>query len=211
MKEMTTGKALKKRALIVLEGIDGSGKSTQVGILADRLVRLGYDVVTSREPTDGAHGRRTQAIAELGREGLTPRQELDLYIEDRREHVKNIIGPALEAGKIIIVDRYYLSTMGYQGALGLDPEMIRRENEAFAPVPDLIILFDIGPKEGLDRISRGRSGGTNAGYEQEEYLDRVREIMNRFEAPCLRRIDAAGSVEEVAASVQALVNEFLGR
>ncbi len=203
------GRALKYGVLIVLEGIDGSGKSTQGRLLADWLTGLGYEVVMSREPTDGVHGQRTKAIAELGREGLTPRQELDLYIEDRREHVEKIIRPALDAGRIVIVDRYYLSTIGYQGALGLDPEMIRRENESFAPIPDLIILFDIHPKEGLDRISHGRSGGTNVGYEQESYLTRVREIMRSFEAPCLRRVDAAGSVEEVAGRVQALVDEFL--
>ena len=205
------GKALKNGVLIVLEGIDGSGKSTQLRLLADWLTGLGYDVVTSREPTDSVHGRRTKVIADLGREGLTPRQELDLYIEDRREHVKEFIRPALDAGKIVILDRYYLSTMGYQGALGLNPEMIRRENESFAPIPDLILLFDIIPEEGLGRISSGRSGGTNEGYEQEEYLTRVREIMNRFEAPCLRHVDAAGSVEEVAGRVRALVDEFLIR
>ena len=99
---------------IVFEGIDGTGKSTQVRLLAKALRELGQEVVTSKEPTDGPVGTRLRQSAEKGR--LSPQEELDLFHQDRRDHVQSLIAPALERGDTVIVDRYFFSTMAYQGA-----------------------------------------------------------------------------------------------
>ena len=195
--------------LIVFEGIDGSGKTSQVRRLAQRLIDLGYHVVTSKEPTDGPYGRRIKLIAAEGREGVTARQELDLFLKDREEHVREVVGPALDAGRIVILDRYYFSSMAYQGALGIDPDLIQRENEAFAPVPDIVVLFEISPKESLGRIVRGRSAGTDQGFEREDYLARVWEIMAGFNAPYVRKVDATGPAHVVTARIWTLVEEVL--
>ena len=104
--------------LIVFEGIDGTGKSTQVRLLAQALEERGLTVVTSREPTDGPFGQKLRLSMITGR--LSPEEELALFHEDRRDHVEHLILPALEAGKVVILDRYFFSTMAYQGARGFD-------------------------------------------------------------------------------------------
>ena len=127
--------------LIILEGIDGTGKSTQAKLLANSLRDQGHRVVLSREPTDGACGRRLRESATTGR--LSPEEELQLFHQDRREHVETLIEPSLHGGEIVILDRYYFSTMAYQGVRGFDPQEIRRVNEEFAPQPDLLLLLDL--------------------------------------------------------------------
>ncbi|MBP1767772.1 MAG: thymidylate kinase, partial [Candidatus Aminicenantes bacterium] len=125
---------LKKGLLIVFEGIDGSGKSTQARRLVRRLGALGYGVVSLREPTRGKWGRAIKRRAKT--EGsLTPEEELDLFVKDRWENVRKNIKPALAAKKIAVLDRYYFSTIAYQGGKGIDPARIRRLNESFAVKP----------------------------------------------------------------------------
>ena len=102
--------------LIALEGIDGTGKTTQLKMLAEVLLSLGYDVVATREPTDGRYGQRIRQVLR-DRSSMTPQEELELFLLDRKEHVTTIINPGLAAGKIVLTDRYYLSTVAYQGAL----------------------------------------------------------------------------------------------
>ena len=135
---------------IVLEGIDGTGKSTQGGLLAEWFRAQGREVVASREPTDGPWGREIRATAATGR--LSPQDELDLFLKDRRQHVEELIAPALAAGKVVILDRYYFSTMAYQGMRGFDPAEIRRQNEEFAPKPDLLFILDLDVVTALSRI-----------------------------------------------------------
>ena len=93
---------------IVFEGIDGTGKSTQVQFLADMLRAKGNEVITSKEPTDGPHGTRLRNSADTGR--LSPQEELDLFHLDRREHIETLIKPTLARGAVVILDRYYFST-----------------------------------------------------------------------------------------------------
>src|SRR5689334_18751024 len=115
--------------LLVIEGIDGAGKSTLQRQLAEWCRGAGLQVITSREPTDGPHGRALRESARSGR--LALQDELDLFLKDRREHVETLIRPALERGDVVILDRYYFSTAAYQGARGLDPAEIIQANEAF--------------------------------------------------------------------------------
>lgn len=157
---------------IVLEGIDGTGKSTQARLLADWFRSRGREVVASREPTDGPWGQKIRATAATGR--LTPEEELDYFLRDRREHVENLIAPALAAGKVVILDRYYFSTMAYQGSRGMDPAEIRRQNEAFAPVPDLLFILDLDVDTALSRI--GIRGDTANEFEKADSLAKCREV-----------------------------------
>jgi dTMP kinase len=157
---------------IVLEGIDGTGKSTQARLLADWFRQQGREVVASREPTDGPWGSKLRATAATGR--LPAEDELDLLLRDRRDHVAQVIAPALAAGKVVILDRYYFSTMAYQGSRGMDPAEIRRQNEAFAPVPDLLFILDLDVDTALSRI--GGRGDTANEFEKHESLAKCRAI-----------------------------------
>ncbi|WP_035614343.1 dTMP kinase [Haloferula sp. BvORR071] len=157
---------------IVLEGIDGTGKSTQTQLLAEWFRTQGREVVASREPTDGPWGRQIRATAATGR--LSPDEELELFLKDRRQHVEELISPALAAGKVVILDRYYFSTMAYQGSRGFDPLAIRAKNEAFAPKPDLLMILDLDVDTALSRI--GARGDTANEFEKRDSLARCREI-----------------------------------
>ncbi|MEQ1502133.1 MAG: dTMP kinase [Myxococcota bacterium] len=159
-------------SLIVFEGIDGAGKTTQARHLASALARLGLEVILEKEPTDGPHGARLRASAKTGR--LPAEDELALFLADRREHVSGVLEPALARGAVVLVDRYYLSTAAYQGARGLDPDAIVRQNEAFAPIPDRVVWVDVDPAVGVGRVRR-RDTAENA-FEREEDLRRCRAI-----------------------------------
>ncbi len=192
--------------LILFEGIDGAGKTVQQERSARWLSSKGYPVLTLCEPTHGPAGLKLRRSAAHGR--LTPEEELNLFLEDRRWNVETNIIPALQAGKMVLLDRYYLSSMAYQGARGLDPEMIRRKNEAFAPKPDLILLLDLEPDIALERIKRNRGELPNL-FEKRDYLHRVRQIFLSLKDPQLVRIDAARSVEEVWREVQGALEASL--
>ncbi|MBE0710800.1 MAG: dTMP kinase, partial [Candidatus Aminicenantes bacterium] len=122
---------LKKGLLVVLEGIDGSGKTTQARSLLRRLRYRGHKAAFFREPTRGRWGREIKRLAARA-DSLTPAEELELFVKDRRDNVAKNLVPALGAGKVVVLDRYYFSTIAYQGAKGIDMGKIRRMNEAFA-------------------------------------------------------------------------------
>ena len=120
-------KVQRKGLLIVFEGTDGTGKSTQVQLLSQYLQDQGYPVVVTREPTEGQYGRKIRSLY-MHRNTCSREEELELFLADRREHVQQLLAPALTQGKIILCDRYFLSTAAYQGARGFDPENILRMN-----------------------------------------------------------------------------------
>ncbi|MGB1260272.1 MAG: dTMP kinase, partial [Akkermansiaceae bacterium] len=136
--------------LIVIEGIDGTGKSTQAQLLADALRRAGHEVVQSFEPTNGPWGKKLRESATTGR--LSSKEELEYFLKDRAQHVHELISPTVARGGIVILDRYYFSSMAYQGARGIDPQMIREENEKFAPQPDYLLILDLPVDDALERI-----------------------------------------------------------
>lgn len=172
--------------LVVLEGIDGSGKTTQARRLLRRLRRRGLKAAFFREPTRGKWGREIKRQAARA-DSLTPEQELELFVKDRRENVAKNLMPALAAGKVVVLDRYYFSTIAYQGAKGLDAGRIRRLNEAFAAPPDLVVVLDVDAGAGLARI-RGRKTRDEL-FEREDYLVRVREIFRGFKGPRIVHLD----------------------
>ena len=187
---------------IVIEGIDGTGKSTQAKRLAEWFRARGREVVLSREPTDGPWGKKLRESATTGR--LSPEDELECFLNDRREHVEMTIKPALADGKVVILDRYYFSTMAYQGARGFDPAEIRRRNEAFAPQPDLLLILDLSIESAHGRI--GSRGDTANEFEQRDTLTRCREIFLSLRNESFARvIDAEPSLNEVSADILAVV------
>lgn len=200
---------ISRGVLFVFEGIDGSGKTTQAERLGRYLAREGYDAVSLREPTDGPWGKEIRRAAQANERREAPEREYRLFILDRKENVEKNIGPALAAGRIVILDRYYFSTMAYQGARGIDPERIRVENEAFAPVPDRVFFISIAVAEGLRRISRGRESFTS--FEQEEYLNRVKDIFEGHMAclPFVITVDGMDGPDSVFDRVRQAAVEFL--
>ena len=194
--------------LIVFEGLDGAGKTTQLGFLYDHLLRQGQDVVRLREPTEGPWGRKLRQLVAHGRGDVTPDTELEWFLNDRREHVDQCIRPALERKQTVLLDRYYFSTMAYQGALGYDPQDIRVRNEAFAPPPDLLLLLDLPPEVGWQRLNQR---GTPSHFERLDYLQRVANLFDAMDFPYLRRIAADREPQAVQAQVRREVQELLQR
>jgi dTMP kinase len=192
--------------LIVLEGIDGSGKTTQARRLLRRLRRRGRAAVFFREPTRGRWGREIKRLA--ARAGsLSAEEQLDLFVKDRRENVEKNLKPALAAGRIVVLDRYYFSTIAYQGAKGLDPERIRRVNEAFAVRPDLVAILDIDAEAGLGRIAGRRT--RDELFERRAYLVRVARIFRGFSGPPFVHIDGRGDARAVARAIWSHVEPLL--
>ena len=158
--------------LIAFEGIDGCGKSTQARLLRDELIARGHVVAIYREPGDTVPGRELRRIFVEGR-NVTPFEEMQLFLEDRKIDVRDNILPSLAAGEVVLMDRYYLSSIVYQGSLGLDSEVIRTANEAFAPIPDLTLILDLEVATGRERIRRQR-GTTNTFEAEASLLDAQR-------------------------------------
>ncbi|HTR37491.1 MAG TPA: dTMP kinase [Bryobacteraceae bacterium] len=186
---------------IVFEGIDGAGKSTQVRLLKEALERAGEQPVVSREPTDGPWGRMLRESAATGRMSLE--EELHAFIEDRKEHVAGVLRPALEAGKIVILDRYFYSTIAYQGARGADVAEVRARMVAQFPIPDAVFILDAEPQVGVHRIAHSR--GRPDLFEDREYLERVRTIFKSMTGPGVHHIDASMPVEAVHARIMELL------
>ncbi|MFT4177059.1 MAG: dTMP kinase [Luteolibacter sp.] len=195
-----------KGLFIVIEGIDGTGKSTQAKRLAEWLVTQSREVVVSREPTDGPWGKKLRESAATGR--LSPHDELEYFLNDRKQHVEELIQPSLDAGKDVILDRYYFSTMAYQGARGFDPVEIRARNEAFAPTPDLLLILDLETDAALERI--GARGDTANEFEKRENLERCREIfLSLKNEPFTRVISSEGSPDDVTQRIKDAVTARL--
>ena len=196
---------MKRGMLIAFEGIDGTGKSTQLPMLAAYLRRLGCEVVETREPTMGPHGQRIRLLYQ-DRLQVSREEELELFIMDRRQHVEECISPALAEGKIVLTDRYYFSTAAYQGANGCDPQTIFARND-FAPQPDLVILLVLTAQQSVSRIRELRAEELNA-FEQQEQLEKVAALFASFSQDCIVRIDAARPMQEVQASIRDAVREL---
>jgi len=197
---------LKKGVLVVLEGIDGSGKTTQARSLLKRLRYRGYKAVFFREPTRGRWGREVKRLAARA-DSLTPVEELDLFVRDRRENVAKNLVPALKAGKVVVLDRYYFSTIAYQGAKGIDTHKIRRMNEAFAVRPDLVVVLDVDARAGLARI-RGRKTRDEL-FEREDYLVRVARIFRGFKGPEFVHLDGRSDRRAVGRAIWSRVAPLL--
>lgn len=191
---------------IVIEGIDGTGKSTQAKRLGEWFTAQGREVVLSHEPTAGPWGQKVRDSAATGR--LSPEEELEYFLNDRRQHVEELITPSLAAGKVVILDRYYFSTMAYQGARGFDPTEIRKANEAFAPAPDLLLIMDLDVDSALERI--GARGDAANEFEKRENLERCRAVfLSLASERFVDVIDADQTLDEVELKVHEAIERAI--
>ena len=198
----------KRGWLIVFEGIDGTGKSTQCKEMELYLNAVGIPVSRFREPTDGIWGKKIRKILTAGRGEVTREEELFWFIEDRREDViKNII-PALNSNKVVLLDRYYYSTAAYQGALGLDPDSILQDNESFAPIPDRAYIFIAPPEECLARIESSRE--SHSSFEKLGYLKQVQKIFDSFKETNIKRIESNRTIEDIHTQLCEDVRQLIG-
>ena len=189
--------------LINLEGIDGCGKSTQIKLLQQKLEELGETTVVLKEPTNGPHGQKLWDVLH-GKRKATNEEILEFFILDRKQHVNEKIQPALDDGTIVLMDRYYYSSMAYQVAGGLDVEYIRNKHD-FAPNPDIVLIFDLPVSTALERV-RGHSEADE--FEKEEHLEKVREAYLNLESdPLVRIVDSVRIPEEIFEEVWKLVSE----
>jgi dTMP kinase len=187
---------------VVLEGIDGSGKSTQARRIADWLVARGERVVLTREPTDGEWGRRYRRWAR-GELDAKPDEVLDYFVRDRHEHVRERIAPALAGGAVVVCDRYVASTRAYQSADGIDRERLaaRLDAERF-PEPDLVLWLRLPVATALARLG----ADATERYEDSGFLERVDAEYARL---CLLEIDAALPPDQVEADLRARIEPLL--
>ena len=200
---------------IVIEGLDGSGKTTQIRLLAERLRSLGREVAETAEPTASATG----GLIRDALSGFTPRTGTEiaaLFMADRVAHNVNPvngIGKMLSEGKDVICDRYYYSSMAYQGTVS-DPEWVFHINADCPEIrkPDLCVFLDLDDEECVRRMERGRA--FREIYENENALIAIRkryyETFRRLEGrDRIRVVDAARAPETVAEDVFAAVREIL--
>jgi dTMP kinase len=195
--------------LITFEGVEGSGKTTQMLGLARWLKRQGYRVERTCEPDGTGLGR---AVRRLFEHGPQPLSEMFLFLAARHQHVAERIGPWLKRGRIVLCDRYTDATVAYQGyGRGLDPELIRELNvrATGGVLPDLTLLFDLDPAVGFRRIGRRRDHFERLTLAFHRRVRRGYLEIQRAEPKRVRVIDAAATPSAIAAQVQATVGEFL--
>jgi dTMP kinase len=205
-------------AFITFEGIDGSGKSTQMRMLASVLRVGGFEVVTTREPGGTPLGKRLRMALLDAQAEVDPLAELLLYAADRAQHVRTLLRPALETSHIVLSDRYADATVAYQGAgRGFTSELIA-DVVALATgglKPDLTLIFDIAVAESLTRTRRrelSEQGKDRLDSEDVEFHARVRDAYLEIaaaEPERVRIIEAGGSIEETHVKVLEVVMPFL--
>ena len=199
---------------LTFEGIDGCGKSTQMRLLENELHLRGIDVIATHEPGGTALGRRLRAALLDPAESVDPLAEILIYAADRAQHVRTIVRPALEAGQVVLSDRYADSTVAFQGAgRGFAKELVKTVIDIATGglKPDLTFFFDLSVAECMARTMRRTDGGIHNDRlesENEAFHTRVRNAYLEIaaaEPERVRIIDAGGSVDETHNRVMKLV------
>jgi dTMP kinase len=207
---------------ITFEGIDGSGKSTQLRLLGNFLRANGCDALLTREPGGTALGERLRAALLDAMEEVDPLTELLVFAADRAQHVRRVLRPALKAGKVVISDRYADATVAYQGAgRGFPPELISQIVQLATEglKPDLTLLFDLSIAESTNRTARrttGRSSGKlsrdRLDIEKADFHSRVRDAYLQIalaEPQRVKLIDTSGPVEQTQERLKRIIIPFL--
>ena len=192
----------RKGHFICLEGLDGSGKSTQARFLAERL-RKTHKVVLTVEPSYGRIGTFIRNSYLYGEKRLSSVVEALLFAADRVDHVQNEIIPALEAGKVVVSDRYVYSSLAYQGAAGLGLEWIEKIN-VYAIRPDLALFLDVELETVMLRLKPRKSVMENL-----ETQKKVRSFyLDLAKTGLLKRIDGNKAKNEIAEEIFSVVKNF---
>jgi len=193
-------KKTSRGVFICVEGLDGSGKTTQARILVRNLRRRGLDVVYTSEPSVGEVGKLIRSFV-LDREDRVPAAlEALLFAADRVDHLESVVKPLLKEGKVVVCDRYVYSTLAYQGAVGLNLEWIECVNR-FALKPHLALLIDVPVDVVVKRLKREKTV-----METKRNQEKVREVyLKMVHDKRLMLIDGDKTVREVAKSVLVIV------
>jgi dTMP kinase len=208
---------------ITFEGIDGSGKSTQLRLLGNFLRANGCDALLTREPGGTQLGLRLRAVLLDAMEEVDPLTELLVFAADRAQHVRRMLRPELEAGRLVFSDRYADATVAYQGAgRGFTPELIAQivELATGGLKPDLTLLFDVSIAESTYRTARrstSKSSSTTVprdrlDIENADFHTRVRDAYLQIalaEPDRVKLIDSSGPVEKTHERVKEVIIPFL--
>jgi len=207
---------------ITLEGIEGSGKTTQIRLLAEFLEQRGIECVVTRQPGGTLIGEHIRSILlDPASTALAPLTELLLYMADRCQHIDELIQPCLDAGKTVVCDRYFDATLVYQGfARGLDTVLIQKLHQILFNnlKPDITLLLDLDPVIGLKRawqqLNTGQRSGHESRFEAETlaFHEKVRAgylELARLEPGRFRIIDAAQSQNQVSSAIRQIVAPFI--
>ena len=206
---------------LTVEGVEGAGKSTFIGLLEDALRKRGVDFLRTREPGGCALGRQIRPLLLDVSQQVSDRAELFLFLADRAQHVADTIRPALERGQWVICDRYADSTIAYQGyGRGMDPEQLQMLNDYATNGlwPEITFLLDLPVEEGLGRalVRNGREGLTQSeGRFEAEALAFHQRIRDGFLARAarwperFRVLDASQAPETVLAQAMVCLEPYL--
>jgi dTMP kinase len=207
---------------ITLEGIEGSGKTTQIWRLVEFFEDRGIECVATRQPGGTLIGENIRSILlDPANSALEPLAELLLYLADRAQHINELIRPALKNGKTVVCDRYFDATLVYQGfARGLSIELIRQLHQLLFDdlKPDVTLLLDLSPQVGLERawqqLNNGQRSGDESRFEAEAvaFHEKVRAgylELARLEPERFRIIDAAQTQNQVFVAMRKIVSSFL--
>ena len=190
----------KKGKLVILEGIDGCGKTTHAKLVTQWLTANGHSVLHTKEPSRGPIGL---LLRDYLKKETQPLIDALLFTADRAEHVEKEINPAVEEGKIVVCERYYFSTIAYQMAQGLDKKWLTELN-AFATKPDLVILLDLNPEVSVKRTS------TN---EKFETLDFLKKVNHNYKLLAKENgfavVDASKGKSEVREEIRSIVQKII--
>lgn len=199
---------MEKGLFIVFEGLDGNGKTTQVRLLEQYLEHKGVEVITTREPGGTPVGEKIREILSSKDYSISPLTELFLFEAARSQVTTGVIKPALAKGKIVIADRYYMSSLAYQGyGRGLDLGLVNKLNRLATDhlEPDICFYLDIPPRVGLARKDRERPPLSSPRMEREaiQFYQRVREGYKREVEQNKKAVslDARLSPQEISAQV----------
>jgi len=203
---------------ITLEGIEGSGKTTQIKHAAEYFKNRGNQCVVTREPGGTLIGRKIRSILlDPASKDMDAKAELLLYMADRAQHIHALLRPALSAGKTVLCDRYVDATLIYQGfARGLDIGLIKRLHELLFDdlKPDLTVLLDLPPRVGLERawkqLTNGQRSGAESRFEEETlaFHESVRAgylELARLESDRIRIIDASPNEDQVRDQIRKIL------
>jgi dTMP kinase len=193
---------------IVFEGLDGSGQSTQAALLRDYLTDNGLAVVLTKEPTKESQASREIRETLDKKIKITPQALQELFVQDRREHLDNLVIPALKEGKVVISDRYFFSTFAYGVANGLDLEWLMKINDDFL-IPDMTFISKTSPETCVRRIEK--RGISKTLFEE---LKKLTNVWQTYEILPQRiantyLIDGEKTINEVSQEVKSYVHSKL--